>query len=413
MQFNRRSISGRGAHRLVLMLLTTFVLAGSAMGFTPRAAKSKSSVYGPKRRAIAMANAERYDWAREQREEVLTKAEGAVNQPDDALWRSIHSWEVPRAIGVNRDHGCPNCGQAIYGDRGSNLYAFAASGVKEPWKVQCPNCEELFPKNDFLAFYKSGISEKDGFFHYADADRSLLFNVDHPDPNDPKHKWCVDDGRGWIDEHGHQHQFIATYMYRSAWRVPIYDLAQAYALTGDTRYAHKAFVLLDRLADMYPNLEGKRGQILNFEPGSYWNGIFGPDYWAGGGWASLAMAYDMIYDALPELSDALSFIQAQEKRYEVPNSKASLDDVKKHIEQRLFIDRFSKRGTYSMNGTITEMCEAKVDLVLRDEEAIADFAEVHLPRIVLSRFLNDDGSGNERSVGYDGGAFVKYCSLLV
>ena len=378
--------------------------------------KHESTFYGERARAIVRANAERYPWAKAEVDEAINAAEPFVQMSDEDLWKLVLSPELPRSIGVNRDLGCPKCGNAIYGARGSNLYAFVAVVPGHPWKVQCPECRELFPKNDFEAFYRSGIAPEDGLFHYARADRKLLFNADHPDPADPLHTWCVDDGRGWIDTKkgpAALHAFVATYVYRGAWRLPIPQLARAYAFTGQKRYAHKAAILLDRLADVYPDLNGRNGQLLNFAPGEYWDGIVGPNYWEGGGWAGLATAYDMIYDALPAMPETLAFIQKQAKQYKVPSPKNTIDDVKRHIEQRLFIDRFGKRYTYQMNGTISEMCEAKVDFVLRGRKAIEQFATVHMPRIVPSKFLNDDGSGNERSIGYDQGAFREYSALLV
>ena len=36
-----------------------------------------------------------------------------------------------------------------------------------------------------------------GLFEPVRADRKLLFNVDHPDPNDPLHSYGVDDGTGF------------------------------------------------------------------------------------------------------------------------------------------------------------------------------------------------------------------------
>jgi hypothetical protein len=276
----------------------------------------------------------------------------------------------------------------------------------------------LFPKNDFAAFYESGISAEDGLFHYELADYNLIYSVDHPDPSDPLHKWCVEDGRGWLDPNGGPnalHLFVACSNYRTVWTSPIrgiQNLARAYALTGQPVYAHKCLVLLDRLADVYPDLNGRTGQIINFAPGDYWDGIIGPNYWASG-WAGLALTYDMIYDGIEDVPEALEFIRGKSRRYKVPSPKKTSGDVKRHIEQRIFVDRFSKRPSYQMNGTISEMCEAKVDLVLRGQEAIDEFATVHMPRIVPPRFLNEDGSGNERSVGYDHGAFGNYSQLLV
>jgi hypothetical protein len=388
--------------------------------FIPRAAKTGSTLYGPEKRAIAQANAEKYEWAREKIAQAVESASPWVHMTDDELWRLVVSPEIKRALAVNENRGCPNCGRGIYAERGPYLYAFQASVQGHPWKVRCPNCGELFPKNDFEAFYESGISDEDGLFHYELADQGLLYNLDHPDPDDPLHKWCVDDGTGWQNpgttDLYDREWFIGYHLCFFRWSQPmnaIRNLANAYALTGEKVYAHKCLVVLDRLADVFPNLNGADQQFYNNVWRRYSDGIFGPNYWAGGGWASLALAYDMIYEAIEEVPEALEFIRTKSHQYQVPHPKETFGDVKESIERRIFMDRFTKRPSYQMNGTISEMCEAKVDLVLRGPEAIDEFAEVHMPRIVPPKFLNGDGSGNERSIGYDQGAFGEYAALLV
>lgn len=403
---------------VVLLLLASF--PASSADFVPRAGKTCSTFYGPEKRVLAEANAEKYHWARAEMANAVQAASPWAQLTDDELWRLVISPEIKRALAVNENRGCPNCGRGIYAERGPYLYAFQASVPGHPWKVRCPNCKELFPKNDFAAFYESGISEEDGLFHYKLADQSLLYNAEHPDPEDPLHKWCVDDGNGWqrpgTTDLYDREWFIGYHLCFSRWSQPmnaIRELAKAYALTGEKVYAHKCLVVLDRLADVFPNLNGANQQFYNNVWRRYSDGIFGPNYWAGGGWASLALAYDMIYDGIEELPEALEFIRTKSHQYKVPHPKETFDDVKQNIEQRIFIDRFGKRPSYQMNATISEMCEAKVDLVLRGREAIDEFAQVHMPRIVPPRFLNRDGSGNERSIGYDQGAFGEYADLLV
>jgi hypothetical protein len=414
-------MSSRYRSFTVLLFLPGLLISPlSRADFVLQARKTSTTFYGPEKRAIARANAEKYEWARAEIAKSVEDASPWVNMTDDELWRLVISPEIKRALAVNEDRGCPNCGRGIYAERGPYLYAFEAAVEGHPWEVRCPNCKELFPKNDFEALYESGISDEDGLFHHELADRSLLYNAEHPDSGDPLHTWCVDDGNGWqrpgttgLKE---RDWFIGYHVCFSRWNQPmnaIRNLAKAYSLTGEPIYAHKCLIVLDRLADVYPDLNGANEQFYNNVWGRYSDGIFGPSYWAGGGWASLAVAYDMIYDTVEDLEGALEFIRAKSHQYRVPHSKDSVEDIKHSVEQRIFIDRFSKRPSYQMNGTISEMCEAKVDLVLRGQEAIDEFAEVHMPRIVPPKFLNNDGSGNERSIGYDRGAFSHYANLLV
>src|SRR5690606_16190466 len=74
--------------------------------------------------------------------------------------------------------------------------------------------------------------------------------------------WGVDDGMGWVDEHGHHYTFIAYYTHWFLWYgaenlIPraLNALRDAYLYTGDERYACAGLVLLDRIADIYPDLD--------------------------------------------------------------------------------------------------------------------------------------------------------------
>jgi hypothetical protein len=80
-----------------------------------------------------------------------------------------------------RTGGCPNCGPVIYD---TDKYPYQVDIWGHPWQIQCPRCKDWFPKNDFGKYYHSGIDET-GVFNPKRADRSLLFNADHPDAGDP------------------------------------------------------------------------------------------------------------------------------------------------------------------------------------------------------------------------------------
>lgn len=393
-----------------------FLLPSTAEAELPR--KQASTSYGPETRANVAANVAKYDWAREQVDAAVAEAQPWVDTPDEELWRMIVPPKLKRAIMVNVKKGCPNCGMGIYGDAGPRPYAWIGWVDGHPWKVQCPNCKELFPKNDFGAFYESGIDPETGLFDPARGDRSLLFNADHPDPDDPKHKYCVDDGEGWPrfgDNLPERDFYVAYHAYSGRARrqsMAIRALATAYALTGKPIYAHKCAILLDRLADVYPNYDGKNGQLFNNVWGRYSAGILGPNYWAGAGWAQRAIDYDMIFDGIGRMPETLAFIRAKSEQYKVPRPKESIEDIRASIEQRILIEMGKHYDRIHMNGTITEMCMAKVDLVLRGRAALSDLIEKHMPAICPPEHLNPDGSGNEQSTGYDSGAFGQYCSLI-
>lgn len=419
LEMGNRSQSRMLLHPLVVISISTAMLlaATSVFGEFPASANA-STFYHAQARANAQANARRYEWARKQVDEAVAAAEPWVKTSDEDLWRMIVPPKLKRAIMVNVNQGCPKCGMGIYGDRGPHPYPWIAWVEGHPWKVQCPNCKELFPKNDFGAFYESGIDRETGLFDPARADRKLLFNAEHPDPKDPQHLYAVDDGSGWQRFPGglkERDWYIGYHVYFGRGgkvAAAIRSLATAYALTGRPIYAHKTTILLDRLADVFPDYDGNQEQFYNNVWGRYSDGILGPNYWDGGMWAQRAIDYDMIREGIGQVSETLAFIGEKARQFKVPMPKTSAEDIHRNIEQRVLVDGGCRRERIWMNGTITEMCRLKVELVLCGRGSLKELIGKYMPAIVPPEHLNADGSGNERSTGYDSGAFGQYCSLI-
>src|SRR5207237_4052311 len=91
---------------------------------------------------------------------------------DDALWGLVPSQELPRSIhvfnvyGTNKIALCPRCKEGIipFGN-----YPWLTDVFKRPWKIECPSCREVYPKNDFGAYYRSALGEH-GFFRRGKGD---------------------------------------------------------------------------------------------------------------------------------------------------------------------------------------------------------------------------------------------------
>ena len=68
------------------------------------------------------------------------------------------------------------------------------------------------------------------------ADRALLFNAEHPSPDDPLHHFGVDDGTGCFDGTNRWY-FINAFIVRGQWKqfiqAGIRTLSLAYAMSGD------------------------------------------------------------------------------------------------------------------------------------------------------------------------------------
>src|SRR5579863_4824803 len=219
-------------------------------------AKESGAFLSPELLARAKANIAKYPWAAEVRKQIVQAAQPWMKLTDDELWAMMYGPTISRSWFVWSNGYCPVCHKPV------PTYSWVVDAFTHPWKVQCPHCKEFFPKNDFARFYHSGLDER-GLFDPRRADRSLLFNTEHPDANDPLHNFCVDDGEGYVAD-GHRWRFIGDYLVWGQWKqlilAGITRLSAAYAVTDELVYAHKAGVLLDRVADLFPSFDfGQQG----------------------------------------------------------------------------------------------------------------------------------------------------------
>jgi hypothetical protein len=304
-------------------------------------AKEASITVTAPQRVQAGRNAERYAWAKAERAGAERAAAAWRAQSDEQLWDAVPSQELPRSIhifnvaGTNRIALCPQCREGIipFGN-----YPWRVDAVKRPWKIECPNCHAIFPKNDFGAYYRSALDEH-GFFRKGKGDPSLLVNAEHPDPNDALHTAYVDDGYGWKDADGSRWDFIAVYVQWGLWpnlKSGIAALARAYTLTDDPAYAHACGVLLARLADVYPEMDwyALAQQGFSHSCGGSLRGRVEGRIWETGNGTRWALAYDQIYDALAKDIELAAFVDRMHQRQAlapVPNPAA----LAAHIETGL------------------------------------------------------------------------------
>jgi hypothetical protein len=134
--------------------------------------------------------------------------------------------------------------------------------------------------------------------------------------------------------------FIATYLIYGQWKqfvhAGIMHLADAFTVTGKPVYARKEGILLDRVADLYPEFDfAKQGWLYERTP----------DFGYVTNWhdackevRQMANACDQVRPALLEDPEFLTFVQSQSQRYSLPFKKDSLQDIVDHIENRIFRD---------------------------------------------------------------------------
>lgn len=280
----------------------------------------------------AKRNAESHAWAKRARDRIVETAQPWMEFSDDELWDLMFGSTIRRSWMVWSNGHCPACGKGV------PMYNWRIQALRLPWKLRCPHCEELFPKNDFHAFYRSGL-DGHGVFQHELADRSLLFNTEHPDPADPLHLFGVDDGEGYR-EGENTWWFVGTYLVYGQWKQIVHGgiraLAEAYAATGESVFAHKAGVLLDRVADLYTTFNFK-DQAMMYE-GPAHAGYVSTWHDACEEARALAQAYDQVRDALGEDEALAEFLSGKAAQNGIEASKASPADVTRHIEEGILLD---------------------------------------------------------------------------
>ncbi len=405
-----------GLQRRIGLLLAGLVIAGSV----PRAAGDQTRTHGgyytPERLANARHNTARFAWAREIRTAAVDRATPWRIRSDEELWALIAGQDLPRTINVTLTRGpngttqagCLECGRAI---ERFGQYPYEPDFDRQPWKLKCPSCGSVFPKNDFGAYYRSGIDGR-GLFCPARADRRLLFNAEHPDPADPLHRFGVDDGFGFVDASGRTHRYIAYYAWKY-WRWIIdglMALADAYVHTGEPVYAHKAAVLLDRIADVYPEMDWKpyadRGWYHS--DGNRGVGKIEGAIWETNVARKLAEAYDATLSGTIDDAGLFAFLQERARRFRLPTQKGTRADFVRAIDERVLrtIHRAVLSGQIQGNEGMHQMTVASCAMALNTDPETGQWLDWlfapdggAIPGILLSQF-DRDGASDEAAPTY-------------
>jgi hypothetical protein len=229
--------------------------------------------------ALARENIATYPAAKAVADNIFKNADKWAAWDDADLRALIPGADVPRAFNVSTE-GCPKCGKAIYEANGTYPWII---DIRKPFKIECPICHGVFPDNDFGAYYSGGKQD------------ATLMEGEH-----------ADDGWGWVSPEGERYWLVgyANHWLQHTSVVPgIAVLAQAYVLSGDTKYAHKAAVMLDRYAEVYPDYdyhEQSRYGQLQAARGTRYEGKLVNSIWETRVVQRFAAAYDAIWDTLDE-----------------------------------------------------------------------------------------------------------------
>jgi len=271
--------------------------------------------------AQARRNVEQYPGARKLRDACVKAADGMLKWSDEALKERIPTAEVPRAFNVGTV-GCPVHGKKVFEKGGTYPWI---TDPNRPFKIKCPVGGEWYPSNDFYAYFRGGM-----------RDRSLLTGSH------------ADDGWGWVGPKGERYWLVGYACHWGEWRRLVLNgldnLARAYLLTGDRRYAHKAGVILVKIAQTYPALDYCQQSRYSQISGGRYHGKILNLIWETGVFTNLARAYDAVWETIDD-----------DKTLAALYGYASGEEVRSLIESNLLEDGIDAifagkiRGNFGMH----------------------------------------------------------------
>lgn len=370
-------------------------------------------------------NIENFDWARNQKEDIIKEAEMYLSLGTENLMLTIPPQEIFRSFAVNQKHGCPNCGTEMLTH---GRWGWEIDYINNPWKLKCPNCGKVYPSNDFGKFYESGLDEH-GLFSYSRADRSLLINELYPEMGDG---FAVDDGRGWLwdknDPQDGKFTFIANYVLHCFWPIEkprasalgtmaIKTLSEAYMLTGDKKYGFAAGAMYYRMALIYPTLDAKEckwEEGFKLAHGHTKIGRAGGCIWDVELMNEAVEWYDMLK---PCLDDEFASYLAENPRLYIGDKPKSGKEIREAIEENMLLQIYPDMRSYVLHcnpGFPHEMLLKTAKVLGRDDlfEEYAKYLFEYVNRdwdhpinydlesLILTQ-MNRDGFAGEVSPSYN------------
>ena len=328
---------------------------------------------------------------------------------------------------------CVYCGTDLRAEYSS--YPYYMDPINKPWKIQCPDCKRWFPSNDFESYYKSGLS-KQGEFVPELADRSLLVNELYPEKGEG---WGVDDGygfdTGYVFDTGVREvkTWIAYYVHWGLWdktsdnsenTALIYTgmnaLRDAYLYTGEAKYGRAGAILIDRIADVYPDFKLEPYKDFYNSHGLGFEGKVIGRIWETDLATSLARAYDAFYPAMDDPA-VVSYLSAKAKAHELVNPKTTPSMIRENCENgilRTIYDEVKDANIYGNFGMHQKSLAAAavaldtmpataeiIDFAFRAGEYIYWEPDTQVSGgNVLAQLVDQvdrDGNGNEAAPGYN------------
>jgi len=386
------TITGKeGSARITVLVDDNGHTVSDEIWISVTAGKSEPTLYTYAERENARENVLKYDWAWTEKEKATALADYYV----DNLELIYDMWPAeafPRAAETayqqDGSHGiCPKCKTnmtPIYGD-----YPWIIDPINNPWKVTCIHCKSEFPSNDFEAYYKSGLNER-GVFKKELADESLLVNELYPEMGEG---WCVDDGFGWVSGYNANGRplgrtFIAYYVHALFYALgepsehSMHDilgsLMDAYLYTGEEKYGVAGAILVDRIADIYPDYDLNQYSIVDYANA---DGESGYGKMVGSIWEAdrigeyIAPAVDVFWPAADH-PEVIEFLRGKAAQKGMDPEEITPDYLRTHAEDGIILEIFDGckraniRGNFGMHQGVLASCAVVLDRLPESQEMV-------------------------------------------
>jgi len=423
-----------------------------------RNGKVSRTYYTDERVEAARENAAEYNWGKDLKKSAVEAADKYVALGNDYLWKMIPGNSIPRTwqIGLTGDpdiYICRYCGENVQNEYG--VYPWVTDPIGRPWKIQCPSCKRLFPSNDFEKLYEIGLDESTGVYNVEIAHRknaeivaesggktNYLKNTLYPEvandlsllPTEKAETWGVDDGLGYdtgaLIPNGKKkvYTFIAYYHLYGLWyssadhhaaeiKNAITTLADAYLYTGDEKYGRAGAIMMDRIADVYPEFCTTDWIAQGYYFGNSKNGKMLNNIWQSTNDQLMAKAYDAFFPAYDD-PGVISFLNEKSEKYNGLGDKSTAEVLRTNVETNYLSEIYTAvreadvKGNFGMHQAALAAAAVVLDTHPKTDEMLdwifseskTDGYLYNTGGGVAQQLVNDvsrDGQGYESAAGYN------------
>ncbi|MHB9027775.1 MAG: heparinase II/III domain-containing protein [Candidatus Latescibacterota bacterium] len=214
------------------LFLAVQILFGTAWTFA-----EPVTLYKAKNVAIARENAKRHPWAKEIVDSWKRSAESAMSLDADFFDRMLSTVTPWPEYGQS----CPACvgKQSTMGETGHYEW-----NINDPDRLRCRYCGTVYPNPEYPETGSMTAKRMGQTFTFYRTDEERR----HPDDTSGKYAFR------WASWPVHTSWSGIIRYKKAAWCIgQVLPLAKLYAITGETKYAERAALIMDKIARVYPH----------------------------------------------------------------------------------------------------------------------------------------------------------------